>query len=438
MNTRNYSKMVLKGNELDKGWSMHPSKDIKGKEGKELLEKKVVLCVTGSVAAYKAIDMARMLIRHGADVFPVMSSASKLIPAEILKWATGNEVVTKLTGNLEHIFLADRQRSDLILVYPCTANTIGKFANGIDDTTVTSVLAVGLGSSIPIFVAPAMHESMYTSEIIRKNMDRLRGLGIRFLGPSLEEGKAKIITPDQALRSILQEMNKSRLSMPLKGKKILITTGSTIEYIDPIRVITNLSSGKMGNAIAIEASLSGGDVSLISGRVSEPPPSLLDESCLFNVTTTDEMRSVVKSQLLSKKYDIAIFCAAVTDFTPRSMSSKKITTEKGKFLLYLSPTAKVVDHVRQYNKRKKLFLVAFKSEYRVSNAYLIQKAYQKMRECDADMVIANDLGRKGCWAGSDKNEVFIIDKQMKVTHLPLQDKRQVARKILGCISEHLR
>ncbi|HEY5631834.1 MAG TPA: flavoprotein, partial [Nitrososphaeraceae archaeon] len=128
MNTRNYKKMILNQNELSRIRSAHPSKDIKGKEGRELQGKKIVLCITGSVAAYKAIDMARILIRHGADVYPVMSNSSKLITAEIMQWATGNNVVTKLTGNLEHIFLADKNRSDLILVYPCTANTLGKFA----------------------------------------------------------------------------------------------------------------------------------------------------------------------------------------------------------------------------------------------------------------------------------------------------------------------
>jgi phosphopantothenoylcysteine decarboxylase/phosphopantothenate--cysteine ligase len=430
--------MVPSPSELDKRRVTHPSKDIKGNQGKEFLGKKIVLCITGSVAAYKAIDMARLLIRHGAEVFPVMSESAKLITAEIMKWATGNEVVTKLTGNLEHILLADTERSDLILVYPCTANTIGKFANGIDDTAVTSVLAVALGSKIPIFVAPAMHESMYTSGIIRKNIDRLRVVGIKFLPPSMAEGKAKIITPDQALLLILQELKWSEVSMALERKKILITTGSTVEHIDPIRVITNLSSGKMGYALAVEALCSGAQVSLISGRVSQAPPPQLDVRNLINVTTTDEMRSIVMSELSSKRYDIAIFCAAVTDFTPRQSSASKITAEKGKILLHLTPTSKIIDEVRQNSKSKELFLVAFKAEYRVSSSHLIHRAYQKLRECDADVVIANDLGKKGCQTGSDKNEVFVIDRRNKVKHFPLQDKHQLARKILGYISEKIR
>ena len=437
MNTRNYKKMTLNQNELSRIRSAHPSKDIKGKEGRELQGKKIVLCITGSVAAYKAIDMARILIRHGADVYPVMSNSSKLITAEIMQWATGNNVVTKLTGNLEHIFLADKNRSDLILVYPCTANTLGKFANGIDDTTVTSVLAVALGSKIPIFVAPAMHESMYTNEIIRKNIGLLKTVGTKFLPPSLVEGKAKIIEPDQALLSILRELKWSHLSIPLKGKKILITTGSTVEHIDPIRVITNLSSGKMGYALAEEASYSGAQVSLISGRVSQPHPILVNKNIL-NVSTTEEMRSAVISELSSKKFDVAIFCAAVTDFAPVRPSTNKIMTDKGKIVLHLSPTPKVIDQVRQYSKNKDLFLVAFKAEHRVSSSYLIDRAYHKMHECGADMVIANDLGRKGCGAGSDQSEVFIVDKQMKVIHFSLQNKNIIARKILRRISQRFR
>lgn len=437
MNTRNYKKMILNQNELSRIRSAHPSKDIKGKEGRELQGKKIVLCITGSVAAYKAIDMARILIRHGADVYPVMSNSSKLITAEIMQWATGNNVVTKLTGRLEHIFLADKNRSDLILVYPCTANTLGKFANGIDDTTVTSVLAVALGSKIPIFVAPAMHESMYTNEIIRKNIGLLKTVGTKFLTPSLVEGKAKIVEPDQALLSILRELKWAHLSIPLKGKKILITTGSTAEHIDPIRVITNLSSGKMGYALAEEASYSGAQVSLISGRVSQPHPILVNKSIL-NVSTTEEMRSAVISELSSKKFDVAIFCAAVTDFAPVRPSTNKIMTDKGKIVLHLSPTPKVIDQVRQYSKNKELFLVAFKAEHRVSSSYLVDRAYHKMRECGADMVIANDLGRKGCGAGSDQSEVFIVDKQMKVIHLSLQNKNLIARKILWRISQRFR
>ena len=153
----------------------HPSLDIVSSYGVELSGKKIVLCVAGSVAAYKAIELARLLMRHGADVKCVATQAVlKLIQPEYFKWATGNEVITKLTGDLEHIRLADYNRSDLIIVYPATANTLGKLANGIDDTPVSTVLTVGFGSKIPILMCPAMHASMYENSAIKKNIDFLK------------------------------------------------------------------------------------------------------------------------------------------------------------------------------------------------------------------------------------------------------------------------
>src|SRR5215204_7777805 len=252
-------------------------KDIYCALSTDLLGKKIVLCITGSVAAYRAIDLTRLLIRHGAEVFPVMSESSaisnRLITKDIMQWASGNNVVTKLTANLEHIFLADYNMLDLILVYPCTANTIGKMANGIDDTPVTSILSVALGSKIPIVIAPAMHKSMYSNAIISKNIESLKELGIQFIDPLISENKAKLAEPEEMLSAISDVLDKNGGSVhlgiqklkheninankeedkTLSGRNILVTAGSTIEFIDPIRVITNLSSGKMGGAIAEEA-----------------------------------------------------------------------------------------------------------------------------------------------------------------------------------------
>jgi phosphopantothenoylcysteine decarboxylase / phosphopantothenate---cysteine ligase len=419
---------------LAKKRKTHPSKDILATQGKEILGKKIVLCVTSSVAAYKAIDLARLLMRHGADVYAVMSesSSSMLITPDIMKWATGNEVVTRLTGELEHIVLADTNMADLILVYPCTANTIGKFANGIDDTTVTSVLTVALGSRIPIIVVPAMHKSMYTNDIIAKNIERLNGIGVKFLEPSISENKAKIMEPDLVLHSVIGELNPRQSS--LSGKNILVTAGSTLEHIDPVRVITNLSSGKMGNAIAEEAVTAGANVTLVYGHVMRESPRIRN---VIRVDTRREMETAVLSELSSKRYDIIVFCAAVTDFAPQHTSSKKIETKKGKILLPLLPTAKIINQVKHISRNDNLFLVAFKAEHQVSDSYLINKAFQKLQECDADLVIANDLGRAGCETGSDRNEVFIIDKEKKVIHLPLQYKQQIAKRILDLIADRI-
>jgi len=419
---------------IAKKGKIHPSKDIVATQGKEILGKKIVLCVTGSVAAYKAIDLARLLMRHGADVYAVMSesSSSMLIKSDIMKWATGNEVVTKLTGELEHVVLADTNMADLILVYPCTANTIGKIANGIDDTTVTSVLTVALGSRIPIIVVPAMHKSMYTNDIIAKNIERLNGIGVKFLEPSISENKAKILEPDLVLQSVIGELNL-RHSL-LSGKNILVTAGSTLEHIDPVRVITNLSSGKMGIAITEEAVIAGANVTLVYGHGTRDPPRIRN---VIRVNTRREMETVVLSELSSKRYDIIIFCAAITDFVPQHTSFKKIETKKGKIVLPLLPTAKIINEVKHISRNDKLFLVAFKAEHKVSDSCLINKAFQKLQECDADLVIANDLGRSGCETGSERNEVFVIDKEKKVIHLPLQYKQQIASRILDLIADRI-
>jgi len=404
---------------------VHPSRDIVGSDGSELADKKIVLCVTGSVAAYRAIDLARLLMRHGADVHAVMteSTASTLLHSEMMKWATGNSVVTKLTGNLEHVMLADYGMSDLIIVYPCTANTLGKMAAGIDDTTVTSVLSVALGSKIPIIIAPAMHEAMYENIFIRQNVERLRG-HVMFVEPNIEEGKAKVAEPQEMLDAAVAIMSRG----PLAGKSVLVTAGSTVEHIDPIRVVTNISSGKMGIAIAKEAERMGAMVTLVYGHGSEPA-----NGRAVRVDTSEEMFRAVVSELSSRKYDVAIMAAAVADYAPEKKSVKKIDTKAGKLELSLVATKKIIDEVKKLSKDT--FLVAFKADYNVPDSMLVEKAYKKMQKSGADIIIANDLGRKGSEAGSDMNQVFIIDKKKNVIHLPLESKAAIARKLLEVVAK---
>ena len=240
--------------------NQHPSLDIVSSKGNELDDKKIVLCVAGSVAAYKSIELARLLMRHGADVTCVASNAvTKLIQPDYFKWATGNDVITKLTGKLEHIKLADYNQSDLILVYPATANTLGKLANGIDDTPISTVLTVGFGSKIPIMLCLAMHESMYHNSAVKKNIEFLKNK-IQFIEPKMIEGKAKAAEPEDVLDSIIKKFG---YSSKLKNKKILITAGPTIEYIDPVRILTNVSSGKTGVLLASELRKDGAEVTLV-------------------------------------------------------------------------------------------------------------------------------------------------------------------------------
>jgi phosphopantothenoylcysteine decarboxylase/phosphopantothenate--cysteine ligase len=406
---------------------IHPSKDILGTQGSQLEGKKIVLCITGSVAAYRAVDLARLLMRHNADVHAVMteSTTSMLLNSEIMKWATGNDVVTKLTGDLEHIILADYGMSDLIIVYPCTANTLGKAAAGIDDTPVTSILSVALGSRIPIIVAPAMHEAMYDNIFVQQNVSKLKEHMI-FIEPKMEGGKAKVADPEHILNATISVLSNK---VSLSGKRVLVTAGSTIEYIDPIRVMTNLSSGKMGIAIAQEAQRMGATVTLVYGHGTLNPAT----GKIVRVNTGEEMYKAVVSELSSKRYDIVVMAAAVADFAPAKKSDKKIDTKLGKMELSFVATRKIIDEVKK--KSKDTFLVAFKADYCVSESVLIEKAYRKLKESDADIIVANDLGRKGSEPGSDKNEVFIVDSDKKIVHLPTESKTQVARRLLELVVE---
>jgi len=408
--------------------SEHPSKDIVGSDGDELKGKKIVLCVTASVAAYKAVDLARLLMRHGADVYAVMTKSTKLVlTPDLMKWATGNDVVTELTWKLEHIQLADYGRSDLILIYPCTGNTMSKIANGIDDTPVTSVASVALGSKIPIMIAPAMHEAMYENAILQNNMDKLKGL-VEFIEPNIAEGKAKVADPEVVLNAVLAKM---RSNSKLKGKNILITAGATLEHIDPIRVVTNPASGKLGAAITKEAMNRGANVTLVYGHGYAELPS---GAKVINAETSDEMMEAVVNELKSHKYDIAIMTAAVSDFKPENPKNVKIETRDNKQItITLRTTGKIVDQIKKASPDT--FLVAFKADSDVSDEQLIASAYEKMLECKADLIVANDVGRKGSEMGSDTSEVFVIDKNRKIVRIPMQSKHMVARKLLDLLQE---
>jgi phosphopantothenoylcysteine decarboxylase/phosphopantothenate--cysteine ligase len=376
----------------------HPSLDIVSSYGVELSGKKIVLCVAGSVAAYKAIELARLLMRHGADVTCVATSAvTKLIQPEYFKWATGNKVITKLTGELEHIKLADYNQSDLIVVYPATANTLGKLANGIDDTPVSTVLTVAFGSKIPILMCLAMHASMYENSAVTKNIDFLENK-IDFVKPQMIEGKAKASEPEDVLDYVLKKFGSSSI---LKNKKILMTAGPTIEYIDPVRVITNQSSGKTGVLLASEFISAGAKVTLVYGPGVETPPS---GAKVIKVSTSKEMFDSVKGEM-KKKFDVVIMAAAAADYTPENPSKKKIKSSQNKIKISLKKAPKIIDEIKKMQKNA--FLVGFKAETNLSKKDLIKSAQKKLHESGADMIIANDIGSK-YQKNSNNNEVLII------------------------------
>ena len=406
----------------------HPSLDIVSSYGVELSGKRIVLCVAGSVAAYKAIELARLLMRHGANVTCVASNAvTKLIQPDYFRWATGNEVITKLTGELEHIRLADYNQSDLIVVYPATANTLGKLANGIDDTPVSTVLTVGFGSKIPILMCPAMHASMYDNLAVKKNIEFLKNK-IEFLSPQMIEGKAKASEPEDVLEYVLKKFGFSSI---LKNKKILMTAGPTIEYIDPLRVITNQSSGKTGVLLASELISAGSKVTLVYGPGVEKPPK---GAKVIKVLTSKEMYETVKKQM-KKKFDVMIMAAAVADYTPENPSKKKIKSTQNKIKISLKKVPKIIDQIKKFQKN--IILVGFKAEANLSKKDLIRVARKKLRESNADIIIANNIDSPRYKKNPNNNEVLIIDSE-KVRSSGWKKKQKIVKFIRKEIENKLK
>ncbi|MCS7131531.1 MAG: bifunctional phosphopantothenoylcysteine decarboxylase/phosphopantothenate--cysteine ligase CoaBC [Hadesarchaea archaeon] len=375
---------------------MHPSSDIRGTKGAELAGRKIALCITGSVAAIRCPELARELMRRGADVRTVMTeSAAKLITPQLMHWATGNPVVTALTGGLEHVELASW--ADLVLVAPATANTLSKVAYAIDDTPVTSVVSVALGLGKPVAMVPAMHASMYSHRLLQENLSRLKSAGVHILEPRLEEGKAKLPSVTEIVGFVLGLLSRKDMI----DLRVLVTAGSTIEYIDPIKFITNRSSGKMGVAIAQAAANRGADVTLIYGVGTEKPPPNVK---VIRVQTTAEMREAVRRELIHR-YDIIASAAAAQDFTVERPAQHKLRHFEP-VEIRLIPAPRVIDDIRQL--APKAFIVGFKAEYRVTDEELLEAAADKLRQNQLDMVVANDVSRPGAGFGEETNEVIIV------------------------------
>ncbi len=413
----------------------HPSKDITGSKGSELAGKKIALLVSSSVASFKTPEIARELMRHGADVHVVISPATeKMVGADLLEWVTGNPVVKELTGKLEHIALAGNSstRVDLVLISPATANTIGKLASGIDDTPVTTVATTAIGSKIPMLIAPAMHEPLYDNPIVQENIERLKRIGVEFIEPELVEGKAKIASTEKIVRAALARLASQKKG--LQGHKVLVTAGPTIERIDPVRVITNRSSGKMGVAIAEEVASRGAETTLILGPGSVAPPAGVKT---IRVESTEDMLNATVKELKERKHDLVFAAGAPSDYKPKSTSPRKIKTRKEKTItLELQATPKIITEARKANP--KAFIVAFKTEHNVSNDELVSEAFEILSEKTADLVAANDAGHEGVGFQTETNELYVVDARKNVIHIPLSDKRIVARQLVDLAVKKLK
>ncbi|TFG05147.1 MAG: bifunctional phosphopantothenoylcysteine decarboxylase/phosphopantothenate--cysteine ligase CoaBC [Promethearchaeota archaeon] len=416
----------------------HPSKTIQGSESEILGGKKIALCISGSVAAVEAPIIARQLMRLGAEVYAVMSeAATKIIDPNLMHWATGNEVVTQLTGKIEHVSLAGNEEVghvDAILVCPATANTISKIACGIDDTPVTTVVTTGFGR-IPIAIVPAMHETMYDHPIVKKNIAKLKRYGIYFIGPRMEEKKAKIAHIDDIVQQTTEFILESTaLHHDMDGLRVLVTSGPTREYIDPVRFITNPSTGRMGVALAVEAGQRGADVTLVYGKGTTA--DIPENMRTIQIITAADLNETIDKLLRNEKYDMFICAAAISDYTPVEVVEHKIASKQPGLDLKLKPTAKCIEVARAADP--KVFIIPFKAEHNIDTEKLINCAHKRLIETNSQLICANDVGKPEQGFESDKNAIYVIDPQKNVTVLNLDYKGRIARRILDLAVKQLK
>ncbi len=412
---------------------IHPTKDILGSLSTKLHGKLICLCLTGSVAIINSVHVARGLMRHGAEVVTVMTKeACDLIQPELMQWATGNPVITNISGNIEHVFYAGEReskkgRADMILICPATANTIGKIAHGVADTPVTEIATVALGSKVPFTIVPAMHDSMYRNPIVQENLQILHNQNVHILGPRLEENKAKIATPEEIIAYVVQYFS---VPQDLLGKSFLITAGPTREWIDHVRFISNPSTGKMGTALANEIHKRGGKVVLVLGpTVIHPDVGIT----VIDVETAQDFLQNTLTELSHHNYDMLIATAAVADFKPKQIFDGKISSDTGTLQLTLTSTPKLITEARK--KFPNLYIIAFKAEPIADPANLIEKGFARLQSSGANLIVANNIHpeSKSTGFGSDTNEVYVIDHQKTVTHLGIDTKIHIATELINCI-----
>lgn len=388
----------------------------------------IVLCVTGSIAATETIKLAREFRRQGHSVKAFMTKeATKIIHPNALEFATGQEVVLELTGKIEHVKYS---QTDLILVAPATANTISKFAYKISDNPVNTLLITAYGHDTPIVFVPSMHDSMY--DAVSENVEKLKEDGIKFVNPRIDEGKAKFpAIEDIVLESIravnLDKFNKGIDENNIAGKNILISLGGTFEEIDPIRGISNRSSGKMGLELAKEAFIRGANLTILAAHHEVSIPKVFDViDAESSVSMTEKVVEMVPD------FDIFISTAAISDFTPINKEDFKISSSYN-LSLEFEPVSKIIHKIKQINKD--IFLVGFKAEYNISEERMIKCAQTQMKDAGTDLVVANDVAHEGCEFGSETNEVILVSDEIK--KVSLSSKREIAKSVFDEISNKI-
>jgi phosphopantothenoylcysteine decarboxylase/phosphopantothenate--cysteine ligase len=380
---------------------------------KSLEGKTVIVGVTGSIAAIETVKLIRELKRKGAIVHVVTTPAARqVLHPNALEYASQNPVINELTGKVEHVaFLGKDGSANMLLIAPCTANTIGKVAHGIDDTPVTTCAVTAIGSNKPVVVVPAMHLSMYSQPLVRENINRLRKL-VHFVWPRIEEDRAKFADTSEIVLTVERLLSQ----WDLAKKKVLITSGATIEAVDPIRILTTRSSGRTGREIAYEAFRRGADVTIVHDSTAQ----LVNQ---IRVESAAEMSDAVLMEL-EKGYDIFINAAAISDFTV-DKHDKKIRSGQA-LHLELRNVPKLTDIVRA--KYPHLFIVCFKAETNTTPDELIECA----RSIPVDLVVANDVTVRGM--GTKDNEIYIVNSHVERYQ---GDKAYLAVKIIDAVVQRI-
>ncbi|MBQ7573186.1 MAG: bifunctional phosphopantothenoylcysteine decarboxylase/phosphopantothenate--cysteine ligase CoaBC [Clostridia bacterium] len=390
----------------------------------------IVLGVTGGIAAYKMPNLARMLIKAGADVQVIMTkNAQNFITPFTFETLTKNKCLTdtfdrNFTYSVEHVSVA--KRADLVMIAPATANVIGKIASGIaDDMLTTTVMAC----TCKKIIAPAMNHNMYHNEIVEDNIKKLKAYGYEFIGPDTgmlangDMGDGRLVSEEVLFERILTELSHTK---DLLGKRVLITAGATKEAIDPVRYITNHSSGKMGLALAKSATMRGADVTVIKGETKVKFPDCVE---VVHVSSADDMYKAVMERL---DFDIYVSAAAVADYTPKTTAKDKIKKSDTDMSIELIKTQDILSAVSEHRKDGQ-FICGFSME----TENVLENSRQKLRKKNLDMIVCNNLNDEGAGFGMDTNIVTVITKDKEIP-LPKMSKSEVADKIFDYILEEFR
>ncbi|MGP8077518.1 MAG: bifunctional phosphopantothenoylcysteine decarboxylase/phosphopantothenate--cysteine ligase CoaBC [Thermoplasmata archaeon] len=370
---------------------MHPSHAIRGRTTKLLDGRRIVLGITGSIAAVEVPKIARELIRHGADVRAVMSpDAVRIITPEAVEFATGHPPILRLSGNVEHVTLLGpgEGRADLFLIAPATANTIAKVAHGIDDTVVTSCASVALGGNVPILVAPAMHSLMGENPAVRESREKLSRWGVSFLFGPRAEGEAKVASPEEVAAAVIHTLARG----PWRGRRVTVIGGAAREAIDAVRSVTNESSGTTAVAWATQAYFRGAEVELWAGSLEVPVPSWIPMTRWRGVS---DLLALARRRRADLTQAAAIVVpAALSDFTLRASPGKIPSRGRDRLTLELTRAPKVLPELRKLAPAPTR-LVAFKLLAGATESALEQEGRLLQEETGADWVVANDSSSMG-------------------------------------------